>query len=37
MTIMRPSCEHCPYTDIHRASDITIADYWGIEKYSSEW
>lgn len=37
MTIMRPSCEYCPYTDIHRASDITIADYWGIEKYSSEW
>ncbi|NEU06595.1 Coenzyme F420 hydrogenase/dehydrogenase, beta subunit C-terminal domain [Clostridium senegalense] len=36
-TIMRPSCEQCPFTDIHRASDITIADYWGIEKYAPEW
>lgn len=36
-TIMRPSCEDCNYTDIHRASDITIADYWGIEKYAPEW
>ncbi|MDU1444058.1 MAG: Coenzyme F420 hydrogenase/dehydrogenase, beta subunit C-terminal domain [Clostridium cochlearium] len=36
-TIMRPSCEACPYTDIHRVSDITIADYWGIEKYAPEW
>ncbi|WP_040330568.1 Coenzyme F420 hydrogenase/dehydrogenase, beta subunit C-terminal domain [Clostridium ihumii] len=37
MTIMRPSCENCPYTDIHRVSDITIADYWGIEKYDTAW
>lgn len=36
-TIMRPSCEQCQFTDIHRASDITIADYWGIEKYAPEW
>lgn len=36
-TIMRPSCEACRYTDIHRPSDITIADYWGIEKYALEW
>ncbi|WP_317724488.1 Coenzyme F420 hydrogenase/dehydrogenase, beta subunit C-terminal domain [Clostridium tetani] len=36
-TIIRPSCGECSYTDIHRSSDITIADYWGIEKYASEW
>lgn len=36
-TIMRPSCEQCHFTDIHRASDITIADYWGIEKYAPQW
>ena len=36
-TIMRPSCKECQFTDIHRASDITIADYWGIEKYAPEW
>lgn len=36
-TIMRPSCEVCRYTDIQRVSDVTIADYWGIEKYAPEW
>ena len=36
-TINRPSCSQCPFTDIYRPSDITIADYWGIEKYSSSW
>lgn len=36
-TITRPSCEFCNFTDIHRASDVTIADYWGIEKYAPEW
>lgn len=36
-TINRPSCSQCRFTDIHRVSDITIADYWGIEKYSPEW
>jgi len=36
-TIIRPSCSQCRFTDIHRASDLTIADYWGIEKYSPEW
>ena len=36
-TITRPSCSQCRFTDIHRVSDLTIADYWGIEKYSPEW
>nr|WP_291580254.1 Coenzyme F420 hydrogenase/dehydrogenase, beta subunit C-terminal domain [Clostridium sp. UBA6640] len=36
-TITRLSCYQCRFTDIHRVSDLTIADYWGIEKYSSEW
>lgn len=36
-TITRPSCSQCRFTDIHRVSDITIADYFGIEKYSPEW
>ncbi|HWR44600.1 Coenzyme F420 hydrogenase/dehydrogenase, beta subunit C-terminal domain [Sporomusa sp.] len=34
--ISRPSCSQCRFADIHRASDITIADYFGIEKYSPE-
>lgn len=36
-TINRLSCSQCRFTDFHRASDLTIADYWGIEKYSPEW
>lgn len=35
--ITRPSCSQCRFTDIHRVSDLTIADYFGIEKYSPEW
>ncbi len=35
--LLRPSCYSCPFTDIRRASDLTIADYWGIEKFSEEW
>ncbi len=34
--IVRPACGSCPFTDCRRPSDITIADYWGIEKYSPE-
>lgn len=30
--ILRPSCHVCPYTCARRPSDITIADFWGIEK-----
>lgn len=36
-TIARPSCSKCPFTDIKRASDLTIADYFGIKKYDVEW
>lgn len=28
----RPSCYTCQYKDFPRMADITIADYWGIEK-----
>ena len=30
--ISRPSCEKCHYTNLHRPSDITIADFWGWER-----
>lgn len=30
--ILRPSCYKCPYKSILHPGDITIADYWGIEK-----
>lgn len=35
-TISRPSCSACRFTDTHRVSDITIADYFGIEEFSPE-
>ncbi|MBQ8622052.1 MAG: Coenzyme F420 hydrogenase/dehydrogenase, beta subunit C-terminal domain [Oscillospiraceae bacterium] len=28
----RPSCSTCPYAQYQRISDLTIGDYWGIEK-----
>ena len=28
---IRSSCFHCPFTSFERNSDLTIADYWGIE------
>lgn len=30
--ILRPSCYNCPFTKATRPSDITIGDFWGIEK-----
>lgn len=30
--ILRPSCHYCRYTNLNRPSDLTIADFWGIEK-----
>lgn len=30
--VLRPSCYYCPYKSILHPADITIADYWGIEK-----
>lgn len=28
---LRPSCYQCQYKTVNRASDITLADYWGVE------
>lgn len=30
--ILRPACYRCPYKSVTHPGDITIADYWGIEK-----
>lgn len=30
--ISRPSCAKCKYTNFERCADITIGDFWGIEK-----
>lgn len=34
---MRKSCYQCPYSNIRRISDITLGDYWGIEKLHPEF
>ncbi len=31
--IFRNNCYECPFAKSERVSDITIGDYWGIEKY----
>lgn len=31
--IFREGCYNCQYTTLQRVSDITLADFWGIEKY----
>ena len=30
--IIRPACHQCHYDSFHRPGDITIGDYWGIER-----
>ena len=33
----RPSCYECRFKGFPRAADITIGDFWGIEKFTSEY
>lgn len=35
--ILRPSCYECPYKSIVHPGDMTIADYWGIDKAAPEF
>ena len=30
--ILRPSCYNCKFSNLNRPSDLTIGDFWGIEK-----
>lgn len=34
---LRPSCYACSFKGIERCSDITLGDFWGLEKYSPEF
>lgn len=36
-SVLRPSCYECPYKSVMHPGDITIADYWGVEKAASEF
>ena len=31
--MFRPSCYNCQFTNVYRPGDLTMADFWGIEKY----
>ena len=31
---IRPSCFNCKYRDLKRGADITLGDFWAIEKYN---
>lgn len=33
---LRPSCFHCRFKKLNRVSDITLADYWGIQNQHPE-
>ena len=33
---LRPSCHECAFKGMARAADITLADFWGVEKLSPE-
>ena len=33
---LRPSCYDCKFKTLNRASDITLADFWGIDKVLTE-
>ena len=33
---IRPSCHACPFKKLNRVSDITIADFWGIENVAPD-
>ena len=35
--LYRESCYQCPYTCEHRPGDITLCDFWGIEKSHPEY
>lgn len=34
--ILRPSCYECPFKSVMHPGDITIADYWGVDKAAPE-
>ena len=35
--IVRPSCSICHYTNLKRVGDISCGDFWGWEKFHSDW
>lgn len=36
-SILNASCYQCPFVGSPRVSDVTLGDFWGIEKYHQDW
>ncbi|MCH5191173.1 MAG: Coenzyme F420 hydrogenase/dehydrogenase, beta subunit C-terminal domain [Oscillospiraceae bacterium] len=34
---LRPSCHNCSFKQLHRQSDLTIADFWGVQNILPEF
>lgn len=34
---IRPSCFNCKYRSLERSADLTLGDFWAIEKYAPEY
>lgn len=34
---IRPSCFNCKYRSLQRSADLTLGDFWAIEKYAPEY
>lgn len=34
---LRASCHRCPFTNFERTGDVTIGDFWGVEKQKPEF
>ena len=34
---LRPACYHCHFTKTSRISDVTLADFWGVEDYMPDF
>jgi coenzyme F420-reducing hydrogenase beta subunit len=36
-TYLRPSCHQCKFSRFPRVADISMADFWGVERIHPEW
>lgn len=35
--LLNKACYNCPFAQIPRQGDLSVGDYWGVEKFHSEW
>lgn len=34
---LRPSCYQCQFKQLHRQADVTLADFWGVDRMQFDW